>query len=277
MSIQYVHGYSAREARRLSDQAETLSDLIHYDSVFPPGSSVLEIGCGTGAQTLIIAKKNRACRFTSIDISESSLNLAKSRIEDQGLVNVTFQKADICDDDAISGMYDHAFFCFVLEHIRDPVSIIRSACRYVKPGGTITVIEGDHGSTCFHPETKLALKTIECQVVLQGHSGGDANIGRKIYPLMAAAGLTDIRVSPRMVYADASRPAMVEGFTRNTFIAMIEGVREEALHSGLMSAEDWDTGISDLYRAATESGTFSYTFYKGTGVVCSDSSEYADI
>lgn len=262
-----MHGYSVREARRLSDQAATLSDLIHYDSLFPPGSSVLEIGCGTGAQTCIIASKNPTCWFTSVDISENSLNLAKSRIEDQGLKNVMFQKADICDGDAISGLYDHAFFCFVLEHIRDPVSIIRSACRFVKPGGTITVIEGDHGSVCFHPETELALKTIECQVVLQGRSGGDANIGRKIYPLMTAAGLTAIRVTPRMVYADASRPELVRGFTRNTFIAMIEGVREEALQSGLMNAEDWDTGISDLYRAATESGTFSYTFYKGTGVV----------
>lgn len=274
MSVQYVHGYSVREARRLSDQAETLSDLIHYDSVFPSGSSVLEIGCGTGAQTGIIASKNPSCRFTSVDISESSLNLAKSRIKDQGLTNVSFLQADICDSDAISGLYDHAFFCFVLEHIRDPVSIIRSACRFVRPGGTITVIEGDHGSVCFHPETELALKTIECQVILQGRSGGDANIGRKIYPLMAASGLTDIRVTPRMVYADASRPELVLGFTRNTFIAMIEGVREEAILSGLMSSEDWDAGISDLYGAATESGTFSYTFYKGTGVVGYELSGY---
>ena len=39
---------------------------------------------------------------------------------------------------------------------------------------------------------------------------------------------------------------MVEGFTRNTFTAMIEGVRDPAIAAGLMSAEDFDRGIADL-------------------------------
>ena len=47
--VSYVHGYSAREANRLADQASTLSELLHGDTVYPPGSLVLECGCGTGA------------------------------------------------------------------------------------------------------------------------------------------------------------------------------------------------------------------------------------
>jgi len=71
-------------------------------------------------------------------------------------------------------------------------------------------------------------------------------------------------VSPRFVYADASRPAMVEGFTRLTFAAMVEGVREEALHAGLMSREDWERGVRALQRCAEPDGVFCYTFFKAT-------------
>ena len=51
----YVHGYSDYEANRLHDQADSLADLLHYDSVWEKGSIILEAGCGIGAQTKIIA------------------------------------------------------------------------------------------------------------------------------------------------------------------------------------------------------------------------------
>ena len=37
----------------------------------------------------------------------------------------------------------------------------------LRPGGTITVIEGDHGSAYFHPESAAADAAIQCQVELQ--------------------------------------------------------------------------------------------------------------
>ena len=88
-------------------------------------------------------------------------------------------------------------------------------------------------------------------------------IGRRLYPVLKGAGFRDIVVSPRMVYVDSSRPGLVEGFTKNTFIAMVEGVREKAVGSGRMSGADWERGIRDLYRTTEEDGTFLYTFFKG--------------
>ncbi len=45
----YVHGYSDRESERLPDQADTLDELLHHDSIFPINSKMLEAGCGVGA------------------------------------------------------------------------------------------------------------------------------------------------------------------------------------------------------------------------------------
>jgi SAM-dependent methyltransferase len=260
----YVHGYSEREGERLRDQATTLAELLHHDTRYPPGSSVLEAGCGVGAQTVTLARNSPGARFTCIDVSPRSLEAARSRAASLG--NVTFQQADILALPFPEGSFDHVFLCFVLEHLPRPAEALASLRRQLKPGGTLTVIEGDHGSTFFHPDDADARRAIECLVTLQARAGGNALIGRQLYPLVTTAGLRDVTVSPRMVYVDASRPAWVEGFTRQTFTAMVEGVREQALAAGLMDPAAWARGVAGLRRAAGPDGVFCYTFFKAVAV-----------
>jgi hypothetical protein len=81
----YVHGYLVRENQRLVDQASTLAELLHADTEFPPGSNILEAGCGVGAQTIAVARNNPLSRIQSVDISASSLKAAKERSEGAGI------------------------------------------------------------------------------------------------------------------------------------------------------------------------------------------------
>ena len=78
--------------------------------------------------------------------------------------------------------------------------------------------------------------------------------------------LETVHVSPRMVYVDSSRPDLVDGFTRRTFTAMIEGIRAAALEAGLTHPQAFDAGIRDLHRATEADGVFCYTFFKGVAV-----------
>jgi len=266
MRDDYVHGYSDRERTRLLDQAGTLTELLHGDTRYPPGSTVLEAGCGVGAQTVILARNSPGARFTSIDLSAESLAAARARAQEASLGNVTFQQADVFALPFPEKSFDHVFVCFVLEHLAAPREALASLRSRLRPGGTLTVIEGDHGSTFFHPESADARRAIGCLVTLQARAGGNALIGRQLFPLLAASGLRDVAVSPRMVYVDSSRPERVEGFTRNTFTAMVEGVREAALAAGLVDADGWRRGIDGLRRAAERDGVFCYTFFKGVGV-----------
>jgi len=264
MSAAYVHGYSPREAERLADQADTLSTLLHHDTVYPPGSLVLECGCGTGAQTVILAGRNPETRIVSVDISPDSLAEARARVQAAGHRNVEFHTADLFHLPFPAGLFDHVFLCFVLEHVPQPASALAALKRVLHPGGTITVIEGDHGSWYCHPRSDEAARAVQCLVDIQARLGGDALVGRSLYPLLAAAGFTATHVSPRMVYVDSSRPNLVEGFSKNTFIAMVEGVRDQALALGLIDQPTWDKGIAALYRATEADGTFCYTFFKAT-------------
>ena len=265
MSETYVHGYHLRENERLQDQAGALVDLLHADTAYPGGSRVLEAGCGVGAQTVTLAQRSPGARFTSVDISADSIAEAKRRADQAGLTNVEFQQADIFALPFDAESFDHVFVCFVLEHLARPVEALAILKRLLRPGGTITVIEGDHGSTYFYPDSPAAHAAIQCQVRMQREAGGNALIGRQVYPLLVEAGFDAVRVSPRMVYVDASRPALVDGFTRKTFTAMIEGIREPALAAGLIEPERFDAGVRDLHRTTEADGVFCYTFFKGVG------------
>ena len=265
MADPYVHGYHPRESTRLQDQAATLVDLFHSDTSYPPGSLVLEAGCGVGAQTLPLAKNSPGATIVSLEISRPSAAEAERRVSAAGLGNVRVLQGDIFRLPFQKASFDHLFVCFVLEHLPRPVEALSILREFIKPGGTITAIEGDHGSAYFYPDSPAARRAIDCQVKLQERAGGNAMIGRELYPLLVRAGFAEVCVLPRMVYADGSRPAMADGFTRKTFAAMIEGVREAALAAGLMGAEEFDFGVRDLYRTAEEDGVFCYTFFKAMG------------
>lgn len=266
MTREYVHGYAEPEAARLVDQATTLTALLHFDTAYPPGSLVLEAGCGVGAQTVTLAAKSLQASVVSVDISAASLARARTRVEEAGLRNVTFAEADVYRLPFPDEHFDHVFVCFVLEHLARPEAALAELRRVLRPGGTLTVIEGDHGSAYFHPDSECARRAVQCLVDLQRRAGGDALIGRRLYPLLVRAGVREVRVSPRVVYADASRPALVDGFIRKTFTAMVEGVGAEAVGQGLIEADAWRRGIRDLYRTAEADGTFCYTFFKAVGV-----------
>jgi ubiquinone/menaquinone biosynthesis C-methylase UbiE len=266
ISLKYVHGYNHRENIRLQDQASTLAEMLHSDTFYPAGSRVLEAGCGVGAQTITLAANSPDAHIISVDISESSVAQARKKTEDAGLTNVSFQQGDIFHLPFEPESFDHIFVCFVLEHLALAVEALHCLKYLLKTGGTLTVIEGDHGSAYFYPDSDAARKTINCQVELQKQAGGNANIGRELYPLLKAAGLSSVRVSPRMVYVDSSKPQLVEGFTKNTFTAMIEGVGPSAIETGLIDKETFEAGIRALYRTMEADGVFCYTFFKAVAV-----------
>jgi SAM-dependent methyltransferase len=266
MPSDYVHGYSEREQERLLDQASTLSELLHAGTRYPAGSRVLEAGCGVGAQTLALARNSPGARFTCVDVSADSLAAASARARAASLENVAFQQADLFALPFPEASFDHVFVCFVLEHLRRPADALAALVSRLRPGGTITVIEGDHGSAFFHPDDADARRAVECLVTLQARAGGNALVGRRLRPLLDGAGLREVTVSPRLVYVDSSRPEWVQGFTLDTFTAMVEGVREQALAAGLVDEVGWQRGVAGLRRAAGPDGVFCYTFFKAVGV-----------
>ena len=262
----YVHGYSEREAERLYDQANSVRELLHHDTVYPADCRVLEAGCGVGAQTVTLARNSPKAQFVSVDISLESLETARALADSERLSNVQFRHADIFALPFEEESFDHVFLSHVLEHLQDPIGALSALRNVLKKGGSLTVIEGDHGTCYFHPESEQAMYAWSCLIQVQAHLGGNSLIGRQLFPLLKQAGFRDIRVSPRMVYIDQSNPELMDSFVKKTIIPMVEGAEARALEIGLTNKTSWDKGIRDLHKVAeSEDGTFCYTFFKAVG------------
>ncbi len=91
-----------------------------------------------------------------------------------GMTNVQFERADIFNLPHGPDAFGHIFVCFVLEHLSRPAEALYALKTHLRKGGTITVIEGDHGSVYFHPDSEAAQQALQCQVKLQQRAGGNA-------------------------------------------------------------------------------------------------------
>ena len=117
MTKAYVHGYDPRESIRLQDQAGTLVELLHSDTAYPPGSMVLEAGCGVGAQTVTLAR-NSPARASPRRHLRGFAHAGQARGPmRRAFANVQFRQADIFALPFAPGSFDHVFVCFVLEHL----------------------------------------------------------------------------------------------------------------------------------------------------------------
>ena len=82
--------------------------------------------------------------------------------------------------------------------------------------------------------------------------------------LLVNAAFEAVRVSPWMVYMDASKPTLVDDPIRRTFAAMIEGVRKRAITAGRATLDIFDFGTRALHRTAEPDKVFGHTFFKAT-------------
>jgi SAM-dependent methyltransferase len=265
----YVHGYSVRETQRLYEQAEILEDILHSGTAFPANSKVLEAGCGVGAQTRLLVKRSPDAVFTCIDVSEKSL-AAADRLKDQaGFKHVTFRREDITRLSFADETFDHIFVCFVLEHLDVPVAALMELKRVLKTGGTITVIEGDHGSCFWHPESPESIAAWNGLITAQRNIGHDPNIGRRLTPLLAEAGFELQTCEPAWLYADRLKPALRDGMLDHIIVPMVQSAEQQLLADNLVPEKVYEQGIADLSRVdQIDEGTFFYTWFKAVSRKC---------
>jgi SAM-dependent methyltransferase len=266
MSDGYAHGYSAAEQIRLERQASILAPFIHDGVSFPAGSRILEAGCGVGAQTVELARRSPQATFIAIDRSVESVATARMRVSERGHDNVEFHVADIVRLPFADREFDGAFLCFVIEHLSDAAAVFAELRRVLKPAARIHTFEGDHGSVLASPPDASIDRLVQAVATHQSLSGGDAYTGRRLCAMLIAAGFRDVRVEPCIAYADVTRQAWVDGFTRATFIDMMRVQRDAIVERGLIDAVAWEQGIQALERTTRSDGSFCYTFFRGAAL-----------
>ena len=80
MNQDYIHGFSGAEQARLIEQADILAPKVFAGVNYSGAGSLLEIGCGVGAELKQVARRWPGVKVTGIDLSWPHLQAASSHI-----------------------------------------------------------------------------------------------------------------------------------------------------------------------------------------------------
>ena len=140
----YVLGYTDREQHRLIQQARALAPATQHflrDAGIVSGMRVLDIGCGMGDVTMLIAQLvGIGGRVVSIDRDQASVETARKRASAMGFDNTTFHPADISTFTDVQP-FDAIVGRLVLEFLPDPAATISRLSGLLRPGGIMAFQE----------------------------------------------------------------------------------------------------------------------------------------
>ena len=150
---------------------------------------VLDVGSGTGDVAFLAANLvGLAGQVVCVDRSASALARARTRAEEQSLVNVTFRESELSEI-AFDQRFDAAIGRYVLCFQPDPVSLVRSIANLVRPGGIILFHEPDREQMRSFPPAPTYDRACEWVSETYRRTGVDARVGVKLYSAFRAAGL----------------------------------------------------------------------------------------
>jgi SAM-dependent methyltransferase len=142
---EYLLGNSDREHERLIRQAVRLvpiTEAFFREAGIGPGQRVLDLGSGVGDVAMLAARLvGPSGEVVAVERDARSINRAKSRCTDAGFRNVQFRECDIAQIPS-DGQFDAVVGRYILQFIPDPVSVLRSVSRLVRPDGVVAFQEG---------------------------------------------------------------------------------------------------------------------------------------
>ncbi|HTI84758.1 MAG TPA: methyltransferase domain-containing protein [Acetobacteraceae bacterium] len=141
----------ARWAARTSDYLIPMTEKMLNLAAVAPGCRVLDIGCGSGEQTVIAARRvGETGHVFAIDIAAPMVAATEKNVAAAGLRNVTTRvcPADALPDEAES--FDAAISRLVLMLVPDPVAVASAVLAVLRPGGAFAaIVPGDPAKTGF--------------------------------------------------------------------------------------------------------------------------------
>jgi SAM-dependent methyltransferase len=224
--IRYLHGYSEDEQRRLHRQARTFEPILHRDLRFGGRARLLEIGCGAGAQTAILLRRNPALRIVAVDRSATHLAAARRYFARRRALaegRVEFVEAEATKLPLEAGSFDAALSVWLLEHASDPLGILREARRVLKVGGRLYVREVFNASVYIRPLCPALEEYWAAYNALQYELGGNPNIGVELGNLCREAGFREIRLAPEAIWLDRRVPGLRREWLRYWLELMLSG------------------------------------------------------
>lgn len=171
----------------VDDMTERLLD----EAGIEPGMRVLDIGCGPGAVSFMLARRvGTAGHVSGVDRDARMLTVARARASELRLSNITFVEGGFDVPSSAQGEFDAAVGRRVLMYQPDPVRAVRQLARVVRPGGLVIFHEHDTASV---GDDRAALPLHDhvrgwLREMLR-REGANLHMGFVLHAVLSAAGL----------------------------------------------------------------------------------------
>lgn len=242
------------ELPRLEQQVELVRELEqpYLDRMdISPDATVVDLGCGPGFMSRVLARMVPRGRVIGVDVDPELLDQARSSFAVHGLGNGAFLLGWAHEIPLRDGEADLVYARFLLQHLSNPVEVLREVRRVGRPGGWVLILDTDDGALLVHPEPEGLPRLLEASRRSQAMVGGDRHVGRKLREHMLAAGLEHVRVE--------MTPFSSEMVGMQAFIDICLGYKRQIIAAELMPPEEVEAVLQELSSLDEEKGAFAQT------------------
>lgn len=230
---QYVHGTNEVEQRRLTRLNEWINDRMLPEMRLAGGERIVDFGSGLGQFTRMLAKA-AGSSHPVVGIERDSNQIAEALRQAREAREVhllDLRRGDVMTSPPIApdewGTFDFAHARFILEHVPDPLAVVRNMVRAVRPGGRIVLADDDHEILRLWPEVPAFARVWNIYQQTYIEAGNDPIIGRRLVELLNAAGAKPVRntwVFFGSCAGESIWPTVIENC-----IVILQGAREAML------------------------------------------------
>ena len=245
----YLHGTAPAEQRRLS----TLNRLLNRRSLerlaLRGGERILDLGSGLAQMSRAMARAaGPEGRVIGIERSAEQLAEAHRQAAEAGEERLIEMRRGAAPHLPLSdgewGTFDVVHTRFLLEHVIDPVGVVRAMVRAARPGGRIVLEDDDHELLRLWPEVPEAEPLWSAYVRAYTESGRDPFVGRRLVSLLHEAGARPTRNHWNFFGGCAGSRDF--GTLCDNFIGILVGARQAIVTLGGLDEVGFDRGIAAL-------------------------------
>jgi SAM-dependent methyltransferase len=236
----YIHGTTDEEQRRLSLLNDVLLNNASLREMALRGDeNIIDFGSGLGQFTRAMARAVPRGRVVGIERDEKQLAQAK-RLAESDQVRVDFRRGDVLNLDLGRewGTFDVAHGRFILEHVPDPLRVVQSMVRAVKPGGRIVLADDDHGVLRIWPESPGLYDLWTAYMRTYDRIGNDPLTGRRLVQLLHQAGAVPRR-NTWIFFGGCAGMDIFDVLAKN-MAGVIRSAREAIIRMGLFESDAFD-------------------------------------
>src|SRR4051812_2788198 len=245
----YLHGTAPDEQARLARLNDLLNDRALAELALRPGERVLDVGSGLGQLTRGMARQvGRTGRVIGIERSPEQLAEARRLADRAG----EGEAVELREGDALNlplrddewGTFDVAHARFVLEHVTDPLGVVRQMVRAVRPGGRVVLADDGHDTFRLWPEPPGFGRLWESYMRTYDRVGNDPLVGHRLVALLHQAGAAPVRNTWQFFGGCAGQPEF--GSYVDNLARILDGVRRPILDLGAVDGPAFDDCLAAL-------------------------------